>query len=262
MAASRKKKKRETFLILVIGALLAPACYSFLATIISEYRRQTETPEWSTYARIILVGLSIFFIVYAFFTEHNIRTKKVEKIRSKGKDPEEVILVFGNALVQYPGFIAFFIFLLGGTVADVYIFSAVSFTGVLAWSWRHRAIFKRPIYQKEATRPMVRAYTAVIIIMGVLYFFSGLLLVFVLLSRVYDFGILTALFIFLIFFYGFFAIGCWITAILRARRSPYALATTGAASVLFLPWIPFGTAAFVYWFGWVRKKEREREEHL
>jgi hypothetical protein len=109
---------------------------------------------------------------------------------------------------------------------------------------------------------MVRAYTAVIIIMGVLYFFSSLLPVFILLSRVYDSVIFTALFIFLIFFYGFFAIGCWITAILRARRSPYALAATRAASVLFLPWIPFGTAAFVYWFGWVRKREREREEHL
>jgi hypothetical protein len=134
MTVSKEQKKRETSLIVVIGSLLAPACSSFLATIINGYRGQIETPAWSAYARIILVVLTIFFIAYAFFAEQNIRTKKVEKIRTKGRDPEVVILVFGNALVQYPSFIALLIFILGGTVVDVYIYSAVAFIGVLAWS--------------------------------------------------------------------------------------------------------------------------------
>ncbi len=261
MAFSRKQKKIETLLIVVIGCLLAPACYSFLATVINGYRGQIKIPEWGTYARIILVVLTIFFVSYAFFAEHNIRTKKLEKIRSKGKDPEAVILVAGIASVQYPGFIAFIIFLLGGAVVDVYIFSALSFIGVLVWSSIHRATFKSQISQKEAARPMVGAYTTIIIIMGALFLFSSLFMVFAMLSTSYNSDILTALFMFVMFCDVFFAIGCWITAILRARRSQYALAATRTASVLFLAWIPFGTAAFVYWFGWVRKKEREREEH-
>jgi MFS family permease len=257
MTVSSKQKRKNPSFILVIGYLLTPGCSSFLATIINEYRRQIEAPEWITYARIILVALTFFFIAYAFFSEQQIRTKKLEKIRKKGRNPEAAIFIIGSAYFMYPGFIAFFIFILGGTIADVYLFSAVSFIGVLVWSWRQRAIFKRPISKKEAARPMVRAYTIIIIIIGVLSLIAGFLEAFVMLSTTEDSKVLSAVYIFSISIYVFFAIWCWITAILRVRRSPYALATTGAISPIFLFGFPFGTAAFIYWIGWVRKKERQ-----
>jgi len=56
--------------------------------------------------------------------------------------------------------------------------------------------------------------------------------------------------------YAFLAIFCLATAVLRFRKSPYALFATNAISILLVVWIPFGTAASVYWFGWVRKKEK------
>ena len=54
--------------------------------------------------------------------------------------------------------------------------------------------------------------------------------------------------------YAFITAGSWGTAILRFRRSPYALFATGAISIVFLIWFPLGTAAFIYWIGWIRKK--------
>lgn len=47
-------------------------------------------------------------------------------------------------------------------------------------------------------------------------------------------------------------------AVLRTYRSRLALPVTAAVSILLVLWVPFGTAAFTYWVGWVRKRERPR----
>jgi hypothetical protein len=49
----------------------------------------------------------------------------------------------------------------------------------------------------------------------------------------------------------YFAVG-----ILRVRSSSLAPSATALLSVVSLLVFPFGTAAFVYWVGWVRKRER------
>lgn len=45
-------------------------------------------------------------------------------------------------------------------------------------------------------------------------------------------------------------------AILRSRNSPLAGPTTAAVSILLVIWVPFGTIAFIWWVGWVRRRER------
>jgi len=52
-----------------------------------------------------------------------------------------------------------------------------------------------------------------------------------------------------------FAATLWV-AILRSRQSPLAGATTAAVSILLIFWVPFGTAMFIWWVGWVRRRER------
>ena len=47
-----------------------------------------------------------------------------------------------------------------------------------------------------------------------------------------------------------------VVAILRVRRSELARAATAAVSILLILWFPFGTAAFIWWVGWVRPTER------
>jgi len=53
-----------------------------------------------------------------------------------------------------------------------------------------------------------------------------------------------------------YAIFAFSVGVLRALRSPLALPTTAAISILLAPLIPFGTAAFVYWMVSVRQRER------
>jgi hypothetical protein len=45
-------------------------------------------------------------------------------------------------------------------------------------------------------------------------------------------------------------------AILRSRNSPLAGPTTAAVSILLVMWAPLGTIAFIWWVGWVRRRER------
>jgi hypothetical protein len=45
-------------------------------------------------------------------------------------------------------------------------------------------------------------------------------------------------------------------AVLRTKRSELARPTTAAVSILLIIWAPFGTAAFIWWIGWVRRRER------
>jgi hypothetical protein len=45
-------------------------------------------------------------------------------------------------------------------------------------------------------------------------------------------------------------------AVLRTKRSDLARPTTAAVSILLIIWAPFGTAAFIWWVGWVRKREK------
>ena len=51
----------------------------------------------------------------------------------------------------------------------------------------------------------------------------------------------------------FFAIT---VAVLRSKKSDLARPTTAAVSILLAMWVPFGTAAFIWWVGWVRRRER------
>jgi hypothetical protein len=54
------------------------------------------------------------------------------------------------------------------------------------------------------------------------------------------------------------ALACisWFTAFLRVIRSPAALPATRLLSIVLVLWVPFGTAAFVYWLLRVRELER------
>jgi hypothetical protein len=47
-----------------------------------------------------------------------------------------------------------------------------------------------------------------------------------------------------------------VVAVLRARESPAARTATLALNALWLLWVGVGTAIFIWWFGWIRPKER------
>ena len=68
----------------------------------------------------------------------------------------------------------------------------------------------------------------------------------------------TGMHIFWVSAYILLAIGCWVTAFLRLRRSFSAARATRVISIMLIIFFPLGTAAFAYWFWKVRKTEGEK----
>ena len=58
--------------------------------------------------------------------------------------------------------------------------------------------------------------------------------------------------------FGFLAAAYCVVGILRVRCSTFAPSATALMSIVSVLLFPFGTAAFVYWIGWVRKREQNQ----
>lgn len=179
--------------------------------------------------------------------------------------PELIAFVTGSASFLTPATVGVISFLVGAPATDVYLCSTFSFLGILFWSWRKRALFRAsnqyPIDVNHAgdfssqTISLSRSYTIILSLLGMLALLFSTSRLISTMQGARPIAGSVSLESFVSVIYVILVLGCWITVFLRARRSPYALAATGVISAALLCWIPFGTAAFIYWIGWVRKKE-------
>lgn len=170
----------------------------------------------------------------------------------------------GLALFLIPATVSVMFSEAGAPALDVYVFSAFSCLGVPAWSWYKRALFRvsdQSLQEASEQQPgslqeisFLRSYTVILILLGSVAVLLLARRIFVVTRGIDASSGPVALDMFLVPSYIFLALGCWTAGFLRARRSQYGLAATGAINFLLI-WIPFGTAAFIYWIGWVRKKE-------
>jgi len=133
----------------------------------------------------------------------------------------------------------------------------LSFIGIIFWSWYQRAVFKVDGKKEFQTiTSETRSYTIILIILGFISLGLLALKVFLIVKPPEYYTAPVSISIPGIPIYAFITLGSWGTAILRFRRSPYALSATGAISIGLLFLFPLGTAAFIYWIGWIRKKEK------
>jgi len=252
-------KNKNPFIpaILVLGLLFALIIYIAVAHTINTSRGPIEPPDWITLARIILYIFAVCCFPLAFLMKRSIRKESAEKIIKKGKDPDVSILIVGSALFLAPTCIAFFMFIFGGLLTDIYICSFISFIGIIFWSWYQRAVFK---IDGKSTSQIIssttRSYTIILILLGFISLCFLALYIFLIVEPLEFSTAPTSMNIPSIPIYAFLTLGSWGTAILRFRRSPYALLATRAISVVLIFWLPFGTAASIYWIGWIRKKEK------
>lgn len=254
-----KIKNKNPFIpvFITFALLFAPLVYLFIAHSINTSRAPIEPPGWLTLARIILYIFVVCCLPLAFLMERSIRKESAEKIIKKGKDPEVSILIVGSALFLAPTCIAFFIFIFGGLLTDIYICSVLSFIGIIFWSWYQRTVFKIERKSKsQIISSLTRSYTIVLILLGLISLGFLAFKIFLIVKPLeYSTGPFSEN-ILLIPIYAFSTLGSWGTVILRFRRSPYALFASGAISYVLLFWFPFGTAAFIYWIVWIKKKEK------
>jgi hypothetical protein len=269
-----EKKNSIIVAVMVIAFLFAPVLYTSIAAAINKSRGLISAPQWTHIARIITVTVAILCPASLFFFQRQIRTKSADKLRKKVKDPELVIFICGLALWLAPACIAFFLFLIGNPVIDVYAYCVFSFIGIGGWSWHKRALFMVAgqvphDMPSSATTPRdrilqgfrpirtVRAYTITLVLLGALALALLCIKILLIVNPPSFYTTPVSLEIPWIFLYALFSIGCWTAAFLRKRGSPHATLVTAVLSTIFVIWVPFGTAAFIYWIGRVRKKERQ-----
>jgi len=269
-----KKQNNMPPLVFIVAMLYAPICFNFFAHFFNATRQLYEAPDWViNIARPINGVIALLCVVSVFIVERKILTKLPEKSIKQGSDLKFIALLCGAALCEAPAFLAFCFFMLGSSIVDVYIYSALSFAAILAWAWRYRHFLltmpvdaeHKPITDNALlipksssvnTNAMVRPYT---VILGILGSISFLLLASEIMSVIHppeDYFLgqkeMTML---IIPSYLFFSLSCWITTILRIKKSPLASLATKTTSYILIALVPFGTAAFFYWIGKVRKKE-------
>lgn len=258
-----RRIRPEILWIVLISFLSIPLLYISLANIYP-IRSGVFGPERIQMVRFGELFFSLLCGAAAIFLE-----RRATKISGENGSPH-VIFVLGLLLLISPSCLALFLFLLGNPRSDLYLLAVFSFSGILAWSWRRRDLF-RPVPGQDtgpgAERAAAKAppgreiparalhlYTILLIVVG--FFILAVLGVRILVSfyspenssgiaglnpPVVAYEILMML-------------GCWTTAFLRKRRSRYARKATTVISAMLIPGFPLGTAIFFLWFAWVRKK--------
>jgi hypothetical protein len=269
-----KKQNNIPPLVLIVAILYVPLYFMGFAHFFNATRQLYEAPGWVNIARLIN-GVIALLCISVFIFKRKLLTKSPGKSIKKGSDPELVALLCGVGLCEAPAFLAFGFFMLGSSVVDVYIYSALSFVAMIAWAWRYRRFLiptpvdarHKPITDDTLlipksssvnTNTMVRPYT---VVLGILGSISFLWLARVIMSVIHppedclaqEFAML------LIPLYLLFSLSCWITTILRTKKSPLASFATRTTSYILIAWVPFGTAAFFYWIRKVRKRENMGE---
>jgi len=269
-----KKQNNMPPLVFIVAFLYAPLILIFASNFLNTTLQLYEAPDWAiNIARPINGVIALLCIVYLFIVERKILTKSPELIK-KGVDQELIALLCGAILLEFPACLAFFFFMFGSSIVDVYIYSALSFAAIIAWAWRYRRLLLTmpadakhkhitdntlliPKSSSVNTNAMVRPYT---VVLGIIGSISFLFLASEIMSVIHppeDYYYLgqKEMTILTISLYLLFSLSCWITTILRTKKSPFASLATRATSYILIAWFPFGTAAFFYWIGKVRKKE-------
>ena len=267
-----KKQNNILPLVLIVGMLLTPFCFIVFAHFFNATRQLYEAPDWVNIARLINGVLALLCIVSVFIVERKILTKSPKKLIKKAVDPELIVLLCGAAHFEAPACLALFFFMLGSSVVDVYIYSALYFAAMLAWAWRYRHFLltmpvdaeHKPItdntllipkFSTVNTNTLIRPYTVVLGILGSISFLLLASRIILVIHPPENYLAQNQMAIFIIPLYLFFSLSCWITTILRTKKSPLASVATRVTSCMLIAWVPFGTAAFFYWIGKVRKKE-------
>lgn len=264
------KHKTHALATIVVGLLLAPFCYILVSNLLVASRQSITPPDWINIPRLLNIGFSIICVISAFMFESKIRGKSADILVKTGQDPEFVAFICGASSFLAPASLALLLVFLGSATVDVKVYSALAFLAILGWSWRYRKLFHNSIDghedptnskameasdSKVILSELVRAYTIVLSILGVLSLLFIAMKILLIVRPPEDYVAHAQTAIFLVAFYSLLSITCWSAVVMRIRKSPFAVFATRAISSLLLVWVPFGTAAFVYWIWRVRKSE-------
>ena len=245
-----KKNNPLISALMLGGSMIVLLSYLSTAHYFNASRGAISPPEWLTLARkFIYLITAVCFVLPLILRKYLLKRSKNEE-----KDPSLIIIIIGFTFYLIPSFLSFIQFKLGGPIIDLYIFTGLSFLGLILWSFYNHSVFK--IDRSQISYPIISytgSYTAVLIILG--FIMAGMLAIkFYLLIHPTEYSSYSSN-VPTIPIYVFIMIGSWVTAILRLLKSPYAHYATMVFSIACIFSIPFGTLTTIYWFLSIRKKE-------
>ena len=128
-----KKQNNIPPLVFIVAFLYAPLFLIFFPNFFNTTLQLYEAPDWViNIARPINGVIALLCIVSVFIVERKILTRSPEKLIKKGVDPEFIALLLCGVAFNAPACLAFFFFMFGSSIIDVYIYSALSFAAIIA----------------------------------------------------------------------------------------------------------------------------------
>ncbi len=240
----------------VIGIVLMPLINVTAAAKIHQmYVLPASLPISIQAARISCIVFAFLCWFSISFINRHIRAKETDKMTNSGLDPEMALLLLDLSLLLAPALIVLILSFLGYPITDVYLYSYSIFVVMVLWLFWKRKTFWPSIPGRESRDNNVKSYTTVLAVLGLLALaFLALQIILILrppegYNEPLQWNLPWA------FINGFLLTSCIVTVILRRINSPHASDATALISILLAFWVPFGTAAYIYWRFKIRPRE-------
>jgi hypothetical protein len=212
-----------------------------------------QTARISCIAFALLCWFSIPFI-----NRHALAKETDNKMSNSGLHPEMVLLLLDLSLLLAPALIVLILSFLGYPIVDVYLYSYSIFIAMLLWLfWKRNIFWSTDVIAVAPNKELQseKSYTAVLAVLGLLALAFLALKIILMVSppdgyiEPLQWNFPWAL------IYGLIVTGCAVTVTMRLIHSPRAFDVTAFISILLAFWVPFGTAAYIYWRFKIKSRE-------
>jgi hypothetical protein len=264
MRADMSRDKAMKFRVAIVGLIFTPLVFAFSATEINKLHLSVGLPFSLPAARILSVTVTILILISIPFINRYVRIKDAEKMRMQQIDPELVLLLLNVAMLLFPVMSVLFLFFVGLPANDVYFYSYPSFILMLGLLIQKRRTFWPDETDKTTIPPdsqlpslikITRSYTVVLSVLAILAILFLSLKIILMVNPPQEYTEPFYVNLPLALIYALLIIGCILTIISRLRNSQQAVELTALTSLVLAYWIPFGTAAYIYWRMKIKPKE-------
>ncbi len=246
----------------IVGLLFMPLVFAFSAAKINQMHLLPTSPLFTIQNSRILCIVVAFLSLASIPFINRYGIKDPDKLREQQIDPQLILILLDMTMLLLPFMCVLLLFFLGLPGNDVQFYAYPSFLLMLGLLFWKRRSFWHDHVDKVAFRSTAtsnvnsqKSYTVVLCFLAVLATLFLILKIVLMINPPQEYA--EPFFVNLpwAMIYALLVIGCFVTIILRLSNSQYAFEITSLTSVIVAYWIPFGTAAYLYWRMKIKPKE-------
>ena len=257
-----QKDKLAAFRAAIVGLVLMPLV--LIAPVAKIYQMHLLPTEFPFSLQTTRISCLVFALLCWFsipFINRHTRVKDADKMRSSGFDPEMVLLLLNLGLLLTPVLIVLILSFLGFPLNDVLISSYSIFVVMAIWLFWKRSVFWPITNAVQAPiNKNTKSYTITMVVLSILALAFLTLKIIVIAKPPEGYTEPLSWNLPWAIIYGFLVAICITTVTLRIINSRNAFDMTAFTSTILIYWIPFGTAAYLYWR--FKIKTRELPQHI